>query len=154
MAAAPAAIAAAAFSSSGAMSSAASTAASLLGALADNAPGSPAHAQAAANVAAWAALPQPAKGMLVQAWTSVAAVFGTLPATQRLLRAYGFFRGGGSEKAKAAIATALTAGTFGVAVAVGPFAVTVAESSGRHRSRRACVRARTSFALRTCTPLG
>jgi hypothetical protein len=73
----------------------------------------------AANVAAWAALPQPAKGMLVQAWTSVAAVFGTLPATQRLLRAYGFFRGGGSEKAKAAIATALTAGTFGVAVAVG-----------------------------------
>ena len=73
----------------------------------------------AANVAAWAALPQPAKGMLVQAWTSIAAVFGTLPATQRLLRAYGFFRGGGSEKAKTVIATALTAGTFGVAVAGG-----------------------------------
>ena len=47
--------------------------------------------EAAGESAAWfTGATQPARGAVVQAWSSAMAVFGTLPLTQRLLRWYGF----------------------------------------------------------------
>ena len=76
--------------------------------------------EAAGESAAWfTGATQPARGAVVQAWSSAMAVFGTLPLTQRLLRWYGFMGAKGVDGGGTAFGTAATAAT--AAASVGGF---------------------------------
>ena len=67
----------------------------------------------AAGAEWFAAMSQPARGLLVQSWTSAGAVFVTLPFTQGLLRRFGFMQSAtrGETARGAALVAAAYAGT-------------------------------------------
>ena len=76
--------------------------------------------EAAGDSTAWfMGLTQPARGAVVQSWSSAMAVFITLPLAQKLLRWYGFMGAKGIEGGGTALGAALTAGT--AAASVGGF---------------------------------
>ena len=76
--------------------------------------------EAAGESAAWfTGATQPARGAVVQAWSSAMAVFGMLPLTQRLLRWYGFMGAKGVDGGGTAFGIAATAAT--AAASVGGF---------------------------------
>jgi hypothetical protein len=63
-----------------------------------------------------AELPQPARMLLVQSWTSFGAVFVTLPAAQAALRKTGFLAGRGESRSPA-LGVASVAAAYAAAVA-------------------------------------
>ena len=65
----------------------------------------------------FAPLPQPARMLIVQSWTSFGAVFVTLPAAQAALRKTGFLEAGAMKNANPALGAASVAAAYAAAVA-------------------------------------
>ena len=65
----------------------------------------------------FAELPQPARMLLVQSWTSFGAVFVTLPATQAALRKTGFLDAGAKKYASPALGAASVAVSYAAVLA-------------------------------------
>ena len=86
-----------------------------------------------------AELPQPARMLLVQSWTSFGAVFVTLPATQFALRKTGFLEAGAMKNANPALGAASVAVSYAVVLAAAfaaqPHAAVAAETLAKILSR-------------------
>jgi hypothetical protein len=86
-----------------------------------------------------AELPQPARMLLVQSWTSFGAVFVTLPATQFALRKTGFLEAGAMKNANPALGVASVAVSYAAVLAAAfaaqPHAAVAVETLAKISSR-------------------
>jgi len=87
----------------------------------------------------FAPLPQPARMLIVQSWTSFGAVFVTLPATQFALRKTGFLEAGAMKNANPALGAASVAVSYAAVLAAAfaaqPHAAVAVETLAKILSR-------------------